>query len=50
MNWTEILNEVLAMSSSDDAKSFFLGVGLAAGVRVIRTGIRWLKRIDTDSP
>ena len=47
MNWSEILTEILSSSGTDEAKAFFLGVGLAAGVRIVRAGLVWLKRVDS---
>lgn len=47
MNWTTILTDIVSSARTDEGKAFALGVCLAAGVRIIRTGIRWLKRIDT---
>jgi hypothetical protein len=49
MNWTDFINAVMGTSDSDEYKAFFLGVGLAAGVRIVRAGIRWVKRIDSDT-
>lgn len=48
MNWTSFIDSTLAAATSDEAKVFWLGVGLAAGVRIVRAGIRMLKRSTED--
>lgn len=48
MNYSNFVSEVLALSQTDEAKSFLLGMGLAVGFRLVRAGLRWLKRIDSE--
>lgn len=48
MNWNTIEAQVLAITGSDEFKAFLLGALLAVGARLIRMGVSWLKRIDSD--
>jgi len=48
MNFPDFVTHVLALSRTDEAKAFLLGMGLAVGVRVVRAGLRWFKRVDTE--
>jgi hypothetical protein len=46
MNWDAIRDQVMAMGGTDEFRAFMLGIGLGVGVRLIRWGISWLKRVD----
>jgi hypothetical protein len=48
MNWQNVIDQVLATTATDEAKCFALGMFLAAGVRIIRAGIRWLKAVSSE--
>jgi len=46
MNWDTLSAQVLDIVGSDELKAFMLGVLFAVGVRLIRMGIAWLKKIE----
>ena len=49
MNWDNISNQVSAMAGTDEFKAFMLGCLFAVGVRIVRMGIAWLRKVDTDT-
>jgi len=48
MNWTPFIDGIMAAAATDEAKAFWLGIGLACGVRIVRAGMKWMKRATED--
>jgi len=46
MNWSSW--SLPAWATTDEAQAFVYGLFIAAGVRVFRAGLRWVKRVSDD--
>ena len=45
----DLLTAIPSWAETDEAKAWFLGLGAAVMVRVFRAGIRWFRRVGSDS-
>jgi len=46
MNWGDLTPPVWA--TTDELKCFYIGMFIGATVRIVRAGLKWVKRIGDD--
>lgn len=48
MNFGDIISNLPAWATTDEAKAYVAGFVVGASVRIFRSAMRWMKRIASD--